>query len=97
MKVMYIYRWVNKRAPDCTYDVITDLRRIYKLRKNTDRVDMIFRHMQAVNSAHLAAPASARPPQQQSKYYAGWKIGWYTKGRNTNKKRTWILQPPVPI
>lgn len=75
MKVFYVYRWVERRAGNDTLDVLTDLRERFKKRKNTERLDWMFREMQSVNIAHLAAPPGARPPQAQSNYSLGWKLG----------------------
>lgn len=76
MKVFYVFRWVEKRAGhDVTLDVITDLRQQFKKRKNTERLDWMFREMQWVNMSHHAAPQNAHPPQEQSKYSMGWKLG----------------------
>lgn len=75
MKVMYIYRWVEKRHGSEALNIIESLRSDYKKRRNVERLDLMFRHMQAVNMQHLAAPPNARPPQSNDKYSPGWKLG----------------------
>jgi hypothetical protein len=76
MKVFYVYRQVEKTEGERVLDAITEMRQACKKRKNTERLDAIFRQLQAVNLAHIAAPPGARPPTlRQEGYYSGWKIG----------------------
>ena len=75
VKVFYIYRWVEHHAGDATLDVISDLRRVFRDRENTVKLDKLFHEMQGTSLRRLTAPTSVHTPQKQSKYNAGWRIG----------------------